>query len=106
MYISHKKYVYLLITSLNPLTREGKQYMVKLGEHDLAHDNENVASRVRGDLPSSLYKVESLRQDATESTKVEQLLKGRFILYPEYHHFKYYDIALIALEKPVGGGVH
>ncbi|XP_047480735.1 venom protease-like [Penaeus chinensis] len=80
--------------------KEGKQYMVKLGEHDLAHDNQNVASRIRGDLPSSLYKVESLRLDTTESSKVEQLLRGRFILYPEYHHFKYHDIALIALEKP------
>lgn len=80
--------------------RQGKQYFVKLGEHDLKHDNPNVASRVRGTLPSSLHKVESLRQDETESSKVEQLLRGRFILHPEYHHFKYYDIALIALEKP------
>ncbi|XP_042893484.1 venom peptide isomerase heavy chain-like [Penaeus japonicus] len=80
--------------------RQGEQYFVNLGEHDLNHDNERVVPRLKGTLPSSLHQVESLRQDTTETSKVEQLIRGRFILHPEFNHFKYYDIALIALEKP------
>lgn len=75
------------------------EYWVQLGEYDRkSNQSTRMVPRIPGPLPPSLPGSDTL--PTPTNAPIEQLRKGKAILYPDYF-FKYHDIALIELEEPV-----
>ena len=85
------------------LLRRNVEYWVTLGEHDRMLNRSNEMQRViKGPIPSSLRHADKLATSTNTHAPIEQtILVAEVLRHPDYNFFKYYDIALLRLSKPV-----
>ncbi|XP_045120798.1 phenoloxidase-activating factor 3-like [Portunus trituberculatus] len=93
---------YYILTAAHCVTGVDTEYWVTLGEHDrkISRFNDTLPV-IKGPVPQSLRFGDRLASFTNTRAPIEQLVRVEEVIrHPEYHFFKYFDIALLKLNTP------